>query len=222
MFSMKKKILAGILIMVFALATVMGVSAAGSSQGNVTVVGPNVGSYIIRSGTAAFTDDNNNNEPIANKGNILAYNAETMTLAQLLGSNSSILAKLKGMKDLTKIFDLYAVNGGAKEPGDDNHRVTLKVPALSNNCTDVKVLHYSVEDGAWEILEESGFDKANKTVTVVTDDLSPIAIFVEVSGGSGSGQSPATGVNSSAWMIWTAAALVVLGSGVVIVRKKRQ
>jgi len=219
---MKKKILAGILIMVFALATVMGVSAAGSSQGNVTVVGPNVGSYIIRSGAAAFTDDNNNNAPIANKADILAYNAGTKTLAQLLGSNSSILATLKGKTDLTKIFDLHDVNGGAKEPGDNYHRVTLKVPALSNKCSEVIVLHYSVEAGAWEILDKSVIDIANKKVTVVTDDLSPIAIFAKVSGGSGSGQSPATGVNSSAWMIWTAAALVVLGSGVVIVRKKRQ
>lgn len=218
---MKKKILAGILIMVLSLAAVMGVSAAGSSEGSVTVVGQNSASYIIRTGADRFTDDRNNNADIVNKADILAYNAGTKTLAQLLG-NSSVLSALNGKTDLTKIFDLHDVNGGAKAPGDNYHRVTLKVPALSNKCSEVKVLHYSVEAGAWEILDQSVVDIANKKVTVVTDDLSPIAIFAKVSGGSGSGQSPATGVQSSAWMIWTAAALVVLGSGVVIVRKKRQ
>ena len=123
------------------------------------------------------------------------------------------------MTALTKIFDLHDVNGGKVVEG--KHRVVLKVSTLPDNCTDVEVLHYSMDDKKWELLEESTFDKANKTVTVVSDDLSPIAIYAKTStGGSGQGTSHPTVGTSSTWMLYAAIALVAMGACVVVYQKK--
>ena len=214
---MKKRIFAGILIMVFVLASVMGVSAAGSKDGKVSVVEPN-SYYIIRTGAEEYTDDSGND--IANKQDILSYNAGTITLEKLLEKASAeVKAAIKDKKDLTGVFDLYPVNGG--NPSNDGvHSVALNVPALSDKCSEVIVLHYSFTNG-WEILKDSKVDVAKKQVTVVTKDLSPVVILSKVSTGSGTGTSPSTGIESSTWMIWSAVALAVIGAGVVVTRKKR-
>lgn len=220
---MKKKILAGVLVMVFVLASVMGVSAAGSKDGQVSVTQPSANAgYVIREGRDKFlndkgTSDTSDDEFIANKDEILAYNAGTLSLDNLLGNATAVKNALKGKTALTEIFDLHDINGGT--PVNGKHRVTINVPSLSSKCTGVKVLHYSMKDLKWETLDESTVDIAKKQVTVVSDDLSPIAIFATVSTGSGSGSSPATGMESATWMIFAAAAIVV--AGVVVTRKKR-
>ena len=216
---MKKSILAVVLVMVFVFASVIGVSAAGSSQGTPSVSGGNAGSYIIRTDNKQFTDDRNNDADIVNKQEILQYNAGTKTLKSLLDGYTDVYKEIEKKSPITKIFDLHDVDGG--QMVNNKHVVTLYIPTLTESCSDVKVLHYSVADGKWEILKESSANTAKRTVTVVTDDLSPIAIFATVKSGSGSGQSPATGTESLTWMIWAAAAVVVLGSGVVIARKRK-
>lgn len=205
--------------MVFVLASVMGVSAAGSKDGQVSVTDPSSSAgYIIRVGSEQFFNDNvTPAQALENKDEILAYNAGTLSLDNLLGNATDVKNALTGKTALTEIFDLHDV--GVVLTGNEKHRVTLNVPALSSKCSDVKVLHYSMVDEKWEILTESTVNISKKQVTVVSDDLSPIAIFATVSTGSGSGSSPATGMESAAWMILAATAIVV--AGVVVTRKKR-
>lgn len=219
---MKKTFLAVVLVVVMALASVMSVAAANSSQGTPSVSEGNQGAYIIRTGEKQFlndkgTEDTSDDEFLANKADILAYNAGTKTLKALLNGDADY-AKVEKKTDLTKIFDLHDVDGGNKVNG--LHVVTINVPNLTEKCSDVVALHYSMVDGAWEVLETK-FDTAKHTVTITTDDLSPIAIFATVSSGSGSGQSPATGTESMTWMLWAVAAVVVLGAGVVVARKRK-
>lgn len=220
---MKKRVLAGILMMVFVLASVMGVSAANSATADVTVVEDSKGYYIIRTGAEQFMDDKGTQDTaddafVSVKPDIDAYNAGTKTLAQLLANYSDVAKALEGKQALTTIVDLHDVDGG-DPAADGKHYVTVKVPTLTDKCSDVKVLHYSMKDSKWEIVE-SKVDVAKQIVTVISDDLSPIAIFANVSTGSATGTSPSTAGTSSAWMLWTAAALIVLGAGVVVSKKR--
>ena len=223
---MKKRVLAGILMMVCVLASVMSVSAANSPIKAPTIsettgdnISNKVGKYVIRTGADAWLDDNNNNQPVAVKDDIVAFNEGTKKLDDVLANASTVKDALAGMTALTKIFDLHDENGGNLVDG--KHRVVLVVPTLPDNCTDVEVLHYSMVDKKWELLEESTFDKANKTVTVVSDDLSPIAIYAKTSTPSGGqGTAHPTVGTSSTWMLYAAIALVALGAGVVVYQKK--
>ena len=215
MIDMKKTFLAVVLVVVMALASVMSVAAANSSQGAPSVSENQKSYYIIRTGAEQFV-----NVPSESKDDISAYNAGTKTLKALLNGYDLVYGQLEKKTDLTKIFDLHPVNGGNPD-SSNNHVVTLNVPTLTENCSEVTVLHYSVAEGTWEILEGTKADPAKHTVTITTDDLSPIAIFATVKSGSGAGQSPATGTESLTWMIWAAAAVVVLGAGVVVARKRK-
>ena len=223
---MKKRVLAGILMMVCVLASVMSVSAASPIAAPTvsTEKGDNIsneaGKYIIREGNDAWVDDDETGNPIAVKDDIIAFNAGTKKLDDVLANYSAVKDALAGMTALTKIFDLHDVNGG-NPLSDGKHRVVVKVSTLPDNCTDVEVLHYSMNDKKWELLEESTFDKANKTVTVVSDDLSPIAIYAKTSTPSGGqGTAHPTVGTSSTWMLYAAIALVALGAGVVVYQKK--
>ena len=222
---MKKRVLAVILVMVCVLASTLAVSAANSPTADVTVSESQQGSYIIRTGNDAFMNDKgdadtSNDEPVAIKADIEAYNAGQKTVAQLLSSSTAVADELKDKTAITPIFDLHDLNGG--QVGNDGlHRVTLKVNTLTDKCSGVKVLHYSMEDSKWEILDQSTADIKNKTVTVVSDDLSPIAIFATVSTGTGSGTlSPDTAGTSSAWMMMAGAAVVVLGTSIIASKKR--
>lgn len=203
--------------MVFVLASVMTVSAKNSPAKGTTVTEAQKGYYEVRTDDKQFTDDKGTYEDtsddvvLANKDDILAFNAGTKTLADLLKGYDEVAKKLEGKTALTMIFDLHDVNGGKPEGG--LHKVVLSVPTLTKNCSEVEVLHYSVKEAKWEIVESKA-DFENKTVTVISDDLSPIAIYAKVT------TSPSTAGTSSAWMILAAAALVVLGAGVVVSQKK--
>ena len=222
---MKKRVLAVILVMVCVLASAIGVSAANSPTADVAVSESQKGFYIIRTDANVFVDDKgdqdpSNDEPISVKADIEAYNAGQKTVAQLLSSSTAVADALKEKTALTPVFDLHDVDGG-KVGNDGLHRVTLKVNSLTDKCSDVKVLHYSMKDSKWEILDKSTADIKNKTVTVVSDDLSPIAIFATVSTGTGSGAlSPDTAGTSSAWMMMAGAAVVVLGTSIIATKKR--
>ena len=222
---MKKRVLAVILVMVCVLASAIGVSAADSPTADVAVSESQKGFYIIRTDANVFVDDKgdqdpSNDEPISVKADIEAYNAGQKTVAQLLSSSTAVADALKEKTALTPVFDLHDVDGG-KVGNDGLHRVTLKVNSLTDKCSDVKVLHYSMKDSKWEILDKSTADIKNKTVTVVSDDLSPIAIFATVSTGTGSGAlSPDTAGTSSAWMMMAGAAVVVLGTSIIASKKR--
>ena len=98
------------------------------------------------------------------------------------------------------------------------HRVTLSVPALTDKCEDVVVLHYSMEENVWEVIADEE-DIANKKVTIITDDLSPIALFATVAEDTPTGDDN----NTRMWAILAigaAAVLVALGAGAVYKKRK--
>ena len=144
------------------------------TKGSMTVVDEQKEEYIIRTGAEEFLKDDKNY--ISVKDAIVSYNEEKTTLEQLLEKDKAIADVLAGQVALTKIFDLCPTDK-AKKDADGFYRITINVPALSEECESVTVLHYSVKDEKWEILDKSTADIANKKVTIVSDDLSPIGIF---------------------------------------------
>ena len=217
---MKKRVLAVILAMVCVLASAIGVSAANSPTGNVTVTESQKGYYQVRKGADEFHNDMTGVDYAATPA-IEKYNASGK-IEDLAIADATVLEALKGKTDLTKVFDLHDVNGGNKVGG--LHKVTLHVPQLTEQCKEVVVLHFEEKaagQGYWEILKDSTFDTKAKTVTVVSDHLSPIAIFATVDTSAGTGTSYPMAGTSSTWMLFAAAALVVVGSGVVVARKRK-
>ena len=214
---MKKRVLAVVVAMVCMLASVMSVSAAKSPIADVTVSEPQKGYYVIRSEAEGFVD--NNGQVIAVKDEIVEFNAGEIKVEELV-DNTAVLNALKDKTALTEIFDLHDVNGGDLDD-DGYHRVTLYVNTLTDKCKDVKVLHYNVDDNEWEILDKSIVNIPNKTVTVVSKSLSPIAIFATVEAGEGTGETlPPMGTTSTTWMMFAGAAIVVLGASVIATKKR--
>ena len=209
---MKKRVLAGIFMMVFMLASVLGVSAANSPTANVTVDQAQQGSYIIRTGATQF-----DNVDAAIKADILAFNGGTKTAAEMLGNATEVKNQIANKTALTKVFDLHPENGGA--PVGGKHQVKLNVPTLTDKCSGIVAIHYSVDgtNSKWEVIESS-FDTANKTVTVITDDLSPIAIFATVSTGSQTGDNFQTGMWTTL-AIGAAVVAAVVAAGFVFKKK---
>lgn len=215
---MKKRVLAGILMTIMVLASVMGVSAAESIQAQIYVTKAQESGYrVVTDPNAEFA--NLKAADAAMYDLVTGFNNKKVTQDKMLeAAPAAVKEAVKGKGLIWKIFDLIPVNGGTPVAGI--HTVTLEVPALTSSNTDLKVIHYSEVDKAWEVLEAT-VDYSKKTVTIKTDDLSPIGIYANNVKNSGNGISPSTGVTSSAWMLWSALALIVLGAGVVVSQKKR-
>ena len=202
---MKKKVLAGIMMAVMMMASVMSVSAAGSVSKEVYPSGTNVADH-----KTDLIFDGVEDSVIAT---IKELNAEKVT-----SLSADVQKKLAGKTLVAEVVDLEHV--GAADTCKNGHKVQLTVTPLTDNCKNVVVLHYSTVDKAWEVIEDVTVDYANKTVTAVYDDLSPVAIYATVSQGGSTGNSPQTVGTSSAWMLWTAVAIVALGAGIVATQKK--
>ena len=126
---------------------------------------------------------------------------------------------------MTGFFDLVP-EGDVEKNENGKYEVTLSVPALTENTTDVAVLHYSTARKIWEVIEPKNVDKENKTVTAEFEDFSPVAViakegtFDTLTSGGAQGTSPKTeGVSD--WMLWAGAAVLLLmtGSGLLLKRK---
>lgn len=212
---MKKKVLAGIFVIVLALISVVGVTAANSPTAEVTLDQSHQGYYIIRTDSTKFTDDNGQDIPV--KQDILEFNNADKSLEELLAGYQSVLQEIGNRKQITTIFDLHDLGGGQKDQ-NNMHRVALYIPTLTEKCSDVVALHYSMEDNVWEVIADEE-DIANKKVTVITDDLSPIAIFATVAQDTPTGDNNNTGM-WAVLAIGALAVLVVLGAGAVYKKKK--
>lgn len=217
---MKKRVLAVVLTTIMVLASVMGVSAAESIQAQIYVTkAQDQGYRVVTDPNAEF--DNLEAADKAMLDLVTAFNKSKKVADQdkmLAAAPAAVKEAVKGKGLIWKIFDLIPVNGGTPVAGI--HTVTLEVPALTSSNKDVVVIHYSETAKAWEVLE-STVDYSKKTITIKTDDLSPIGVYAKNVKNSGNGISPATEGVSSAWMIWSAAALIVLGAGVLVSQKKR-
>ena len=230
---MKKKILAGIVMFTMVMASVMSVTAADSKTKEPTVAEaskPTVDQsgqkhgYEIRTDANQFKIDETSTDSPA-KDAVLKFNAGTITVETMVGAGTDAAKAVKDKEALTPVFDLHDLGNGKKNAAG-KHEVVLSLPQLTKEYTNIVVIHYSNADRnatakVWEVITPSNVDYDNKTITAEFTDLSPVAIFAtKTATGSGSGSSDSTVGTSSTWMLWAAAALVVVGAGVVVSQKK--
>lgn len=231
---MKKRVLAGLLMSVMVLASAMSVSAADSKtrpvEGGKTEDGN--GSYVVNTENPVFEElteaEINKNDKITDKAAAIASANDAKTKIEKInkGEKVSITTevdkKLEGKTLVQKFFDLDE-KGDHNKCYTDGHKVTLKVDALAKSWKNIVVVHYSTDRTLWETIPvaDKDVDYNNKTITFVIKDLSPIAIYADVVSDGAAGTSPSTEGVSSAWMLYSAMALIVLGAGVVVSQKKR-
>ena len=212
---MKKRVLAGLLMSVMVLASAMSVSAADSKtkpvEGGKTEDGN--GSYVVTTENPDFSDVKDATE---------ATKIEKINKGETTSFTTEVDNAIKGKTLVQKFFDLHA-QGDHKACETAGHKVTLKVDAMTTAWKNIVVVHYSTDRTLWETIPvaEKDVDYNAKTITFVIKDLSPIAIYADVVTGGAAGTSPSTEGVSSAWMLYAAMALIVLGSGVVVYQKKR-
>lgn len=144
-----------------------------------------------------------------------------------IDNGGKIDKELKDKKIVKSFFDLHAT-GAKKEichTDGSKHKITIGVPGMTRGWKNIIILHYSTIRCVWEtIVPVVDYDK--KTLTFETYDLSPLAIYADIVEDGAEAEkpaqtSPATGSVSSAWMIWSAMALIVLGAGAIVSQKKR-
>lgn len=206
---MKKRVLAGLMMAVMVLASAMSVSAAGSRTEEVYTSGASAGSYTLDDSDKAFADLDDKVEAV-----IKELNNNKATSLKL-----DIQKALKGKTLLAKVFDLEPTGDHSKCEKQGYHEIELTVSTITDKCSNIVVLHYSEKRAEWETLTPVKVD-GNK-ITVRFADLSPVAVYANVVGGTAVGVSPSTQGISSTWMLYAAMALIVLGSGVVVYQKKR-
>lgn len=141
-----------------------------------------------------------------------------------IDNGGKIDKELKDKKVVKSFFDLHAT--GVKKDichdADAKHTITLGVPGMTKGWKNIVILHYSTIRCVWETIVPK-VDYEKKTLTFEVQDLSPIAIYADIEGeGADTDKEFAkTGSVSSAWMIWSAMALIVLGTGAIVSQKKR-
>jgi len=92
---------------------------------------------------------------------------------------------------------------------------------MTKSWKNFTLVHYSQDREVWEIIKVDKVDYDAKTITFNIADLSPLSIYADGVEGGAVGTSPSTQGVSSAWMLYSAMALVVLGTSVVVYQKKR-
>ena len=85
---------------------------------------------------------------------------------------------LEGKTFVTAFVDITAGEDAEKNE-DGKYEITLNVPSLTSQTTNVMVLHYSTERGVWEVIEPADVDVDAKTVTAEFEDLSPVAVIAD-------------------------------------------
>lgn len=209
---MKKKVLAGIMMAVMVMASVMSVSAAGSRYEEAYPSDKNTAGYTTEAKADTFVD-------LVQEAQTAIKDMNADKIPESLVKDIPTIKETLNKKTLvTDVFDL--------EPFGDHpnctkgHTVKLVVPALKNCKADsVVVLHYSEVDNKWEVVESS---VDGTTITATFKTLSPVAIYAEVVTGGAAGTSPSTVGTSSTWMLWAAFAIVAVGAGVVASQKKNR
>lgn len=220
---------------VMVLASAMSVSAAGSTTKPIEPEepkDPTAGGYEITVESPKFdglTADVEKKIEQMNKGEEVTITADV---------NKAI----EGKKLVQKFFSVEPVGNHDQCDEQGYHVVTITVTGMTRSWKNITLVHYSPERATWETFSESAANPKNKltvdyskgTLTFYLVDLSPFqsspfAIYADLAGNvsgdtSGDvvvGTSPSTQGVSSAWMLYTAMALIVLGSSVVVYQKKR-
>lgn len=214
--------------MVMILATAMSVLAAPSNQDAVVESGASVGYYDITKGEKEFAKKDN--EDAAKHTAAVAIVKDINDGKKDVKITDAVDKAIEGKTLVTKFFDLDE----AGKPHDacytkGYHTVTLTFSAMTDNWKNITLVHYSQNRQVWETITTDGavgsrivkVDYASKSITFEIKDLSPLAVYADVQTSGAAGTSPSTQGVSSAWMLYTAMALIVLGTGVVVYQKKR-
>ncbi len=219
---MKKKIFGTILAAALVVAQAVTVFAAGSKVAEASTAGESVGKYEITAISEESMQDLAESEPdVFNL--IQAINAGTEALQAVADQAPDLADVLADKEMLTPIFDLQPVDGGIQTE-DGKYLVTLSVPTLTKEMTEVYLLHYSTVRDVWEIITPTEVDYQNKEITAEFEDLSPVAVIAKVDASTAAdnqeGVSPKTGVTSD-WTAWFGAAVVLAVVSAVAYRKSR-
>lgn len=218
---MKKKIFGTILAAVLILAQTATVFAAGSKIGEAVLAGDSAGNYEMTEITEeSFPELAESAPDVLTK--ILAVNAGEETLQSIADLAPDLEEALAGKDLLTRIFDLSPVGEGVLTD-DGKYLVTLSVPTLTEEMTEVQILHYSTQRSVWELITPSEVDYTNKEITAQFEDLSPVAVIANTGSADADnavGTSPKTGMTSS-WMLWIGAAVILGAVSVIAYRKER-
>lgn len=228
---MKKRLLAVASAALLLVSQAAAVFAAPSITGNVALSGEtSAAGYVL---TAAIEDTEAFQTLEAEKPEvaqlITQVNAGEVTMTDFAETIAEeypeVSEQLADKEFLSGFFDLVAEDG-VELNADGKYEVTLSVPALTENTTEVAVLHYSTVRGLWEVVEPSSVDLEAKTITVAFDDLSPVAVIAKegtgaaVTGSQASGTSPKTGAGMEV-AAWMGAAVVLFGMAAVVSVKKK-
>lgn len=235
-----KKILVVAMTMVMTLSSAVGVMAAGSRSKNVALTGDTAEKFEVAQNiqetesykalkaeepeTAALIDDvNAGTKSMASFKETLTAMAAEITDETAKAALDEVVKTLENKEFVTGFVDLVAKEGTEKN-ANGKYEITLSVPGMTDNTTEVEVLHYSTERKVWEVITPSSIDTKNKTIVAEFEDLSPVAVIAKEgsfdAADNAQGTSPKTeGV--STWMMWAAAAVVLLGAGTVVVTRKR-
>lgn len=212
---MKKKLFGTILAAALVVAQAVSAFAADSAT---AMPGESTGSYQI---TAINSGDQFPDVPADVMNKILAVNGGTESLQSVADLAPGLASSLSGKTMVTPFFDLSPVSGGVQAAAG-GYEVTLQVSSLTSGTTGVQALHYSTARNTWELVAPTSVDSANKQITLVFQDLSPVAIIAD--GGTvannATGTSPKTGVASN-WMALLGAGAVLAFVSVAVYRKSR-
>lgn len=225
---MKKRVLAGLMMMVMVLAFAMSATAAPSATDAVVESGASVGFYDITTGEKQFAKKDN--EDVAKHTAAIKIVTDINAGKKDVKITDAVDKVIEGKTLVAKFFDLdEAGKPHAECEGKGYHTVTLYVAGLSDSWKNITLVHYSQTRQVWETITSDGpvgskiekVDYDKKTITFQIKDLSPLAIYADVVEDNKVGTSAKTEGVSSAWMLYTAMALIVLGAGVVVYQKKR-
>lgn len=233
---MKKRVLGTILAAALIVSQAVTVLAAGSVSGQVALPEEYQGAYeVTEASPESFADVQEAapevyEEIMAVNEEISAGTADLQTVIERLAPEQAeeLAAEVADKELVTPFFDLKPINGGILTE-DGRYRVILSVPILTQFMRDVKLLHYSVVRGIWEIIDPENVDYTNRRIEAIFEDLSPVAVIAnteaaedaETVAGSAEGTAPKTGANYG-WAMWLGAAVVLGAAGTVTWRKARK
>ena len=229
---MKKKLLGSVLAVAVLAVSSLSAFAAISKTANVTPVGENAANYTISqledketemaavdSEVAQLVQQANDDEITTDE---VIQGILDMVTASQPDEAETFQQELTGKRWLTKF--LYAETVGDVERSEDGTYVmTLSVPTLTEEATNVRVLYYNTVTKQWEIAVPTNVDYENKEITVAFTDLPAIfAVVADVdeTADVAEGTSPKTGVTSD-WGLYMAGAVVLFGAAGVVYSRKR-
>lgn len=172
---MRKRRFGMILTVLLAAVQTVTVTAAGSRTAQVTLAGAYADYYQVSEGTRETFAYLEGEHPQILEA-VLAVNAGEKDLTHIIELAPDLGEGLRERVLVTPFFDLSPVNGGILTE-EGKYLVKFEVPSLTEEMTEVHLLHYSTVRSIWEILEPVEVDPEQKTIEAVFEDLSPVAVI---------------------------------------------